>query len=86
MAEAVVGRWGHTLAIRLPAEAARKLALGEGGRVDIEVQGESIVIRKASAERALEAIFAGKTPQEWRALYRDAYDWGPEVGREAVEE
>ena len=22
----------------------------------------------------------------WRALYADAYDWGPDVGREVVEE
>lgn len=86
MSEAIVGRWGRTLAVRLPAEAARKLALGEGGRVEIDVQGDAIVIRKASAERALEAMFAGKAPQEWRALYRDAYDWGHDLGRETVEE
>ena len=86
MSEAIVGRWGRTLAARLPAEAARKLALGEGGRVEIEVQGDAIVIRKSPAERALEAMFAGKSPQEWRALYRDAYDWGADIGREAVEE
>ena len=86
MAQAIVGRWGRTLAVRLPAEAARKLALGEGGRVEIDVEGDAIVIRKSSAERALETMFAGKSAQEWRALYRDAYDWGPELGREAVEE
>ena len=86
MAQAIVGRWGRTLAVRLPADAARKLALGEGGRVEIDVEGDAIVIRKSSAERALETMFAGKSAQEWRALYRDAYDWGPELGREAVEE
>jgi len=86
VAQAIVGRWGRTLAVRLPAEAARKLALGEGGRVEIDVEGDAIVIRKSSAERALETMFAGKSAQEWRALYRDAYDWGPELGREAVEE
>lgn len=86
MSQAIVGRWGRTLAVRLPSEAARKLALGEGGRVEIAVEGDAIVIRKASAERALETMFAGKTPEEWRALYRDAYDWGPDLGREAGEE
>ena len=58
MSQAVIGRWGRTLAVRLPAEAARKLALGEGGRVDIQVEGDAIVIRKPAGERALEVIFA----------------------------
>jgi hypothetical protein len=31
-------------------------------------------------------MFAGKPPQTWRALYRDAYDWGPDEGRERIEE
>jgi antitoxin MazE len=85
MSQVVIGRWGRTLAVRLPASVARKLALGEGGRVEVDVEGDAIVIRKASAERALEAMFAGKSVEEWRALYRDAYDWGPDLGREAVE-
>jgi antitoxin MazE len=85
MSQVVIGRWGRTLAVRLPASVARKLALGEGGRVEVDVEGDAIVIRKASAERALEAMFTGKSVEEWRALYRDAYDWGPDLGREAVE-
>ena len=68
MSQAVIGRWGRTLAIRLPAQAARELALGEGGRVDIEIEGDALVIRKASSERALEAMFAGRQPEQWRAL------------------
>ena len=62
MSQAIIGRWGRTLAVRLPADAARRLALGEGGRVEIDVEGDAIVIRKASAERVLEAMFAGKSP------------------------
>jgi antitoxin MazE len=64
---------------------ARKLALVEGGRVDIDVEGDAIVIRKASTKCALEAMFSGKSAEEWRALYRDAYDWGPDLGREILE-
>ncbi len=85
MSQAVIGRWGRTLAVRLPAEAARKLALDEGGRVEVEVEGDALVIRKAPAERALTAMFACKSAPEWRALYRDAYDWGPDLGREIVD-
>lgn len=85
MSRAIIGRWGRTLAVRLPASVARKLALDEGGRVEGEVEGDAIVIRKASPERALEDMFAGRSAQEWRAFYRDAYDWGPDLGREAIE-
>jgi hypothetical protein len=34
----------------------------------------------------LDKLFRGKTPAQWRAEYADAFDWGPDVGREAVEE
>lgn len=32
------------------------------------------------------ALFKGKTPQQWRTEYADAYDWGPDIGREVVDE
>jgi hypothetical protein len=35
---------------------------------------------------ALEDLFRGKTAEEWRAIYKDAYDWGPDVGCERVDE
>ena len=31
-------------------------------------------------------MFAGKSPETWRALYRDAFDWGAYRGHERVEE
>ena len=34
----------------------------------------------------LRELFHGKTPEEWRAAYAGAFDWGPDLGREAVEE
>ena len=40
MTQAIIGRWGRTLAVRLPAEAARKLALG----VAAEAGGEKAVV------------------------------------------
>jgi len=40
----------------------------------------------AGRKIASSELFHGKTPREWRALYADAFDWGPDLGREAVEE
>ena len=34
----------------------------------------------------LEALFRGRSSDEWRALYAGAYDWEPDAGREVVEE
>jgi antitoxin MazE len=34
----------------------------------------------------LAELFEGKSPEEWRAAYAGAFDWGPDVGREVVEE
>jgi len=86
MTQVVIGRWGKNLAIRLPAEVAKTAGLGEGERVEIVSSGEEVIVRKLPPELAAESMFSGKSPSEWRALYRRAYDWGEDRGRERVEE
>jgi antitoxin MazE len=54
--------------------------------VEIVSSADAIVIRKLAPELTAEAMFAGKSPQAWRALYRGVYDWGPDQGRERIEE
>jgi len=44
------------------------------------------VLRRAVPHFTLEELFRGKSPEEWRAAYAGAFDWGPDVGREVVEE
>ncbi len=83
---AVIGRWGKNLAIRFPAEIAEAPRLGEGERVEIAASGDGVVIRKLPAETAVETLFAGRSPETWRALYRDAFDWGSDRGRERIDE
>jgi antitoxin component of MazEF toxin-antitoxin module len=86
MSQAVVGRWGKNLAIRFPADVAKSAGLDEGQRVEIVSHDDQVVIRKLPPEFAVEEMFRGKSPQAWRELYADAYDWGPDRGRERVEE
>jgi len=83
---AIVGRWGKNLAIRFPAELAEAARLNEGERVEIALSGGEVVIRKLPGEATIEALFAGKSPEAWRALYHDAFDWGPDRGRERLDE
>jgi antitoxin MazE len=87
MSTATIGRWGKSLAVRLPSEIASRLSLTEGATVDVEQRDDEIVIRKLARPLTLEILFAGKSPEEWRAIYREhGVDWGPDVGREIVDE
>ena len=85
MSRAVIGRWGKSLAVRIPGEVATAAGVRDGERVEIEVREDDIVIRRAVPRFTAEELFRGKTPQEWRAEYADAFDWGPDVGREVVD-
>jgi antitoxin MazE len=58
----------------------------DGERLDIATHDGEIVIRRAVPLFTLEELFRGKSPEEWRADYAEAFDWGPDVGREVVEE
>ena len=86
MVQVTVGKWGDSLAVRLPGEVVQAAGLHDGERVDIEAQDGDIVIRRVEMGVVLEDLFRGKTPEEWRAEYADAYDWGPDVGQEIIPE
>ena len=77
---------GENLAIRFPADVAQAADLKNGERVEIAASKNEVIIRKLPAELTIDSMFAGKPPQAWRALYHDASDWGPDVGRERIEE
>jgi antitoxin MazE len=81
-----VGRWGKNLAVRFPREIANAAGIREGERVEIDTQDGVIVIRRSAPHSTLEELFRGRGPAEWREVYVGAYDWGPDVGREVVEE
>ena len=84
--QVTIGKWGKNLAIRLPGEIVKAAGLNDGERVEIETRDGDIVIRRTAPHFTLEELFRGRSPEQWRAAYTGAYDWGPDVGREAVEE
>lgn len=87
MSTAIVGRWGRSLAIRLPLEVAGKLSLSEGTVVELDERENEIVVRRRESPLTLDDLFRGKSPEQWREIYRDhVVDWGPDVGREVVED
>jgi len=86
MSQVTVGKWGNNLALRLPADIAAATQLREGERVEIETQESTILIRRIQPRLSLEEMFQGKSAEAWRAEYAQAYEWGPDVGRELLEE
>ena len=86
MSQVTIGKWGKSLAIRLPGEIVKAAGLSNGERLDIKTHDGEIVIRRTVPHFTLEELFRGKSPEEWRADYAGAFDWGPDVGREIVEE
>lgn len=75
---------GNNLGVRFPGEITEAIGLSDGDRVDIDVVGDEIIIRRALPRVTLREMFAGRSPEEWRREYADAYDWGPDIGRENV--
>ena len=78
---AILGRWGANLAVRLPRDVAATAGFGNGTPVEIEARRGEVVIRSVPARHTLDELLAGVTPE----AMREAFDWGDDVGREAVE-
>lgn len=62
MSQVIVGKWGKSLAVRVPLDVAAAAGLTEGEAVEIEAVDGGIVIRrdeaKAEARRRAEAAMA----------------------------
>ena len=86
MSQMIVGKWGKNLAVRLPGTVANEAGLKEGERVEIETRNGEIIIRRSVPRFTLDELFRGKSPAEWREAYADVFDWGPDIGREIIEE
>jgi antitoxin MazE len=86
MSSATIGKWGNSLAVRIPGDVAAAARLAEGDTVEIEARDDAVIVRHAAPRFSAAELFKGRSAAEWRAVYAGAYDWGPDVGREAVPE
>ncbi len=76
-----VAKWGNSLGVRVPKDIAAKVGLNEGAAVEIEAKGDRIVISPTRRTYTLDELLVGMTPD----AMHEAFDWGADVGREAVE-
>ncbi|MBI3514525.1 MAG: AbrB/MazE/SpoVT family DNA-binding domain-containing protein [Proteobacteria bacterium] len=75
-----IAKWGNSLAVRVPREIAEAAKLTEGTAVELAVENNAVVIRPAGPRYQLADLLVGMTP---KAMH-EAFDWGPDVGREDV--
>lgn len=76
-----LARGGNSLGVRIPKELAGRLGLKDGARVEIEAEGDRLVIRTDRPYYRLEELLTEITPEDMR----EAFDWGSNVGREVVD-
>jgi antitoxin MazE len=77
----VIGTWGANLAVRLPRDAAQRAGFRNGTPVEVEARRGEVVIRSVQPRYTLSQLLEGATPE----AMRDAFTWGEDVGREAIE-
>ena len=76
-----VAKWGNSLGLRLPKELAARLGISDGSRVELTAEATRIVISVNRPVYSLDELLRGVKPGDLQA----AFDWGDDVGREAVE-
>lgn len=76
-----IGKWGNSLAVRLPGVYAKNLGLTEGMALEVSVVRDGLLLRprKNKQEYSLEELVAQITEENRHA----EADWGPASGREA---
>ena len=88
-----IQRWGNSQAVRLPKPILEGLFLREKDRVEISVERDSIVIKRASRKRRAKKSLEQRLVDHYEkpideiladdALYAPIeYDWGPPIGKE----
>ena len=77
----ILGKWGANLALRLPRDVAQTAGFTTGTPVEVEARRGEVVIRSVQPRYTLDDLLEGVTPE----AMRDAFQWGDDVGREAVE-
>ena len=76
--ETQVGKWGNSLALRIPKGLADEAGLKEGGRVEVSLDQGRLVIKPSPKTYSLEELTAGITEDN---LHQEIA-WGEAEGKE----
>ena len=67
-------KWGHSVGVRLPKPMLEQIGLSEGAQVDVLVEGDHLVIRRARRRPTLDELLDQCKPEN----RPETIDWGPE--------
>lgn len=71
-----IGRWGNSLAVRIPSAFAKDLDLKEGMDLDVSLVEGALMLRPRPKEYTLDELLAGITPEN----VHGETDWPPRRG------
>jgi antitoxin MazE len=74
-----IGKWGNSLAVRIPGGYAKDLDLKEGMELDVSLVEGGILLRPQSKRYSLEELVSEITPENTH----DETNWGESLGRES---
>lgn len=74
-----VGKWGNSLAVRIPGTYAKELRLKDGMELEVTRLEDGLLLRPRQREYTLEAMLDQVTPEN----IHGETDWGKAIGREA---
>jgi antitoxin MazE len=77
-----LSKWGNSLGLRLPRALARQIGVREGQQVNVIADGARLIIEPVTRAWRLEELLVGMSPE----AMHEAFDWGDDRGREAVDE
>ena len=80
--QVLVSKWGNSLGLRLPKALTAEIGVREGQRVEVRAEGGRIVVEPLREKFTLAQLMENTTPE----AMREAWDWGPDVGREIVDD
>ncbi len=72
-----IGKWGNSLALRLPRSLAADVRFHEGTRVDLYIDDGSLVVRVARPKYKLAELLSGEKRRKHKEV-----DWGNGEGEE----
>jgi antitoxin MazE len=73
-----VGKWGNSLAVRIPGTYAKELRLKDGMELEVTRLDDGLLLRPRKHEYTLEELLDQVSPEK----VHGETDWGPPVGRE----
>ena len=76
--ETQIGKWGNSLALRIPKGLADEVGLKEGGKVEVALDEGRLVIKPSSKIYSLDELTRGITKEN---LHQETY-WGKPEGNE----